>query len=81
MTTKIKILGVLFLLVTGQLTYGQKSEEKLVKKSFDNYKTSILNDKGEKAVKYIDSRTIKYYSEILELVKTADSVKWRPYLF
>ena len=57
MTTKIKILGVLFLLVTGQLTYGQKSEEKLIKKSFDNYKTSILNDKGEKAVKYTDRNT------------------------
>jgi hypothetical protein len=75
MTTKIKILGVLFTLLTGQLTYGQKSEEKLVKKSFDNYKSAILNDKGEEAVNYVDSKTIKYYSDILELVKTADSAK------
>ena len=75
MTTNIRILGILLLLLTGQLTYGQKSEEKLVKKSFDNYKSAILNDKGEEAVKYVDSRTIKYYSEILELVKTADSSK------
>lgn len=75
MTTKMRILGVLFLLLTGQLTFGQKSEEKLVIKSFDNYKATILNDKGEEAVKYVDSRTIKYYSEILELVKTADSSK------
>jgi hypothetical protein len=75
MTVKIKILSILFLLVKGQLTFGQKSEMKLVKKSFDNYKTSILNDKGEEAVKYVDSRTIKYYSDILELVKTADSTK------
>jgi hypothetical protein len=75
MTTKIKILGVLFTLLTGQLTYGQKSEEKLVKKLFDNYKSAILNDKGEEAVNYVDSKTIKYYSDILELVKTADSAK------
>ena len=63
------------LLLAGQLAYGQKSEEKLVRKSFDNYKTSILNDKGDEAVKYVDSRTIKYYDDILELVKTADSAK------
>jgi hypothetical protein len=70
-----KILGILFLLLTGPLTYGQKNEQKQVVKSFNNYKSAILNDKGEKAVKYVDSRTIKYYSYILELVKTADSSK------
>ncbi|MFN7495326.1 MAG: hypothetical protein ACK5RG_20575 [Cyclobacteriaceae bacterium] len=75
MTAKIKILGVLFLLLTTQLIYGQKSEEELVKKSFDGYKTAILNDKGEEAVKYVDSRTIKYYSDIIESVRTADSTK------
>ena len=75
MTTKIKNFGVLLLLLSAQLTYGQKSEEKLVKKSFDNYKSAILNDKGEEAVMYVDSRTIKYYSDILEHVKTADSAK------
>ncbi len=75
MIASIRILGVLFLLFTVQLTYAQKSQEKLVKKSFDNYKNSILNDKGEEAIKYIDSRTMKYYSDMLELVKTADSAK------
>ena len=55
--------------------YGQKNEEKLVRKSFDSYKSAILNDKGEEAVKYVDSRTIKYYSDILELVKNGDSTK------
>lgn len=75
MTTKIKILGVLILLLTVQITFGQKNEEKLIKKSFDNYKTSILNNKGEEAVNYVDSKTIKYYGDILQLVKTADSAK------
>jgi hypothetical protein len=54
---------------------AQKVEVKLVKKAFDGYKTSILNDRGEEAVKYVDSRTIKYYGDILELVKSADSTK------
>lgn len=72
---KIKTLGIFVLLISGQLAYGQKSEEKLVRASFDNYKSAILNDKGDEAVKYVDSRTIKYYSDILELVKTADSTK------
>jgi hypothetical protein len=75
MTKTINIFRLLVLLIPGQLAYGQKSEEKLVKKSFDNYKTAILNDKGDEAVKYVDSRTIKYYSDILQLVKTADSTK------
>ena len=71
-----KTLTILTLLITWTVfTYGQKSEEELVRKSFDNYKSAILNDKGEEAVRYVDSRTIKYYGNILELVKTADSTK------
>lgn len=75
MTTSIKSIGITFLITLGNIAYGQKSEEKLVKKSFDKYKSAILNDKGEEAVKFVDSRTIKYYSDILELVKNADSAK------
>lgn len=75
MTRRIKLFGLLVLFLAGQLVYGQKSEEKLVQKAFDNYKTAILNDKGEEAVRYVDSRTINYYSDILDLVKTADSTK------
>jgi hypothetical protein len=75
MTAKIKILGVLFLLLTAQLIYGQKNEEEQVRNAFNGYKAAILNDKGEEAVKYVDSRTIKYYSDIIESVRTADSTK------
>jgi hypothetical protein len=75
MKTKIKFLGVLFLLLTGQLTYGQKNGKIQVQQSFENYKSAILNDRGEDAVKYVDSRTIKYYGDILEIVITADSSK------
>ncbi|TKG91572.1 hypothetical protein EYV94_21340 [Puteibacter caeruleilacunae] len=50
---------------------AKESEEELVRKSFNNYKSAILNDRGEEAVKFVDSNTIKYYSEILEKTKTA----------
>ena len=55
MTRKIKTFGILFLLIVGQTACGQKGEEKLVVKAFENYKTAILNDKGEDAVKFVDS--------------------------
>ena len=75
MVRKIKIFGVMFFLIVGQVACGKKGKEKVVVKAFENYKTAILNDKGEDAVKFVDSRTIKYYSDMLELVKTADSTK------
>jgi hypothetical protein len=68
-----KLLLFNILILTFVSSYAQKSEKKLIQKSFDNYKTSILNDKGDEAVKYVDSRTINYYSEVLDKTKHADS--------
>ena len=73
MTKTINFLVLLLVLTTA--CNGQKKEEKSVRDAFDNYKSAILNDKGDEAVKYVDSRTIKYYSDILELVKNADSTQ------
>lgn len=49
-----------------------QNQEDLVKEAFNNYKSSILNDKGKDAVNYVDTNTIKYYEKILELVKNAN---------
>ncbi|HEY3429354.1 MAG TPA: hypothetical protein VGK39_01680 [Cyclobacteriaceae bacterium] len=73
MTRKANLL--LLLIATTTFAYGQREEEKLVRKSFDNYKSAILNDKGDEAVKYVDSKTIRYYGDILDLVKNADSTQ------
>jgi hypothetical protein len=51
-----------------------QNDQKLVMEAFNNYKSAILEDKEQEAVKYVDSRTIKYYSSITDLVKNADSV-------
>jgi len=55
--------------------FGQSTNEEMVRKAFDDYKSAILNDKGIDAVKLVDSKTIKYYNEVLDWVKNADSAK------
>ncbi len=54
---------------------GQINEKALVKKAFDNYKTAILNDNAEEALNNVDSRTVKYYTQIINDVRNADSIR------
>ncbi len=72
---KRTLIVLLLILFATHLSFGQKSEEKLVRKSFDNYKSAILNGRGEEALMYVDSRTLKYYEDILEQIIHADSAK------
>ena len=74
MNSKMKVLSVL-LLLAAQFVYGQKNEIEKVRKSFENYQKAILNENGEEAVKYVDSVTVKYYADMLHLVRTADSAQ------
>jgi len=70
-----KKIAVLFLMIVLSFSsFAQRKEKKLVREAFDNYKSAILNDKGEEAVNYVDSRTISYYSDILDKTKNADSL-------
>ena len=55
------------------IAFSQESNHDQIVNSFNSYKEAILNNNGEEAIKYIDSRTIKYYSDILETTKKADS--------
>jgi len=75
MNSKMKVLSVLLLLLATQFVYGQKNEIEKVRKSFENYQKAILNENGEEAVKYVDSVTVKYYADMLYLVRTADSAQ------
>lgn len=49
------------------------SDEQQIRDCFSAYKSAILNDKGALAAEEVDSRTIKYYSDILSMSLTADS--------
>jgi len=52
---------------------AQNIEKKLVQITFEKYKEYILNDNGVEAINYLDSRTKKYYNDILKDVISADS--------
>ena len=51
------------------------NEDKLIRETFENYKSAILSDKGEEAFNYVDSRTLDYYTKIIDLVKKADKTE------
>lgn len=68
-------LIVLVSLFATNASIAQTKEQDLVRKTFENYKSAILNDQGDSALLVIDSKTLKYYAEILELVRKADSNK------
>lgn len=46
----------------------------LIKDCFAGYKNAILADKGSEAVAFVDSRTVKYYADILQKTKSLDSI-------
>jgi len=69
-----KTIILLLAIVLSISSFGQRKEKKLVQQSFDNYKSAILNGNGVEAIKYVDSRTFSYYSDILDKTKNADSL-------
>jgi hypothetical protein len=79
MTKAITTLILFIALITSCESPQDKAkpvdETGAVRAAFDNYKSAILNDQGEDAVKYVDSRTMKYYSDMLELVKNANEAE------
>jgi|WetSurMetagenome_2_1015567.scaffolds.fasta_scaffold00256_13 hypothetical protein len=71
---RISIVVVLFFALT-LLSSAQSSEEDSVRKAYDRYKTCLLNGGGEEVANLVDNLTIKYYGDMLDLAKNADSVK------
>jgi len=69
------ILTILFLFILTNLVVAQENEAELIRKNFDSYKAFLYNGKGGEAANLVDSHTIKYYGDIIELVKNADSLK------
>jgi len=50
-----------------------QTDEELVRKTFNNYKQSILNAQGKEAIRFIDQKTVRYYDKELELSVSGDS--------
>jgi hypothetical protein len=68
-------LFLLFLPVFGASILAQNNEDTLIRAVFEKYRSDLLNDRGTEAANEVDSRTINYYSNLLELTVNADSSK------
>lgn len=69
-------LSLLFILCTaGNAQNTNNKEANAVKACFAGYKQSILEGKGSQAVQWADSRTLDYYSRMLNMALNADSLK------
>lgn len=49
-------------------------DEKAIQKCFDSYKAAIMEGNAEAAARLVDSRTISYYSEVLNVALHTDSI-------
>lgn len=67
-----KIFLGIGLLICFNWGYGQ--EDAKVKACFDGYKSAILDSNGKEAMKWVNTKTKNYYSDILDKVLNADSL-------
>jgi len=64
---------LLFIVLSSpQSLFVVDTDEDKVIECYEKYKAAILNDRGIEAIKYIDSKTIDYYSDILDKALYAD---------
>ena len=68
-----KLILVLFFTLLAVLHVNEQHDSTLIKACFNGYKNAILADQGKTAVTFVDSRTVKYYTDILQKTKTLDS--------
>ena len=71
----MKLIIALLFFIFCHFSIAQNKEELLVKKCFENYKQAILADQGENAIKFVDKKTINYYTKMLDKIKKADSLE------
>lgn len=69
---KLLLVLLSFLSFTGFAQTSKDKDIEAVRKTFQNFRTAVLNKDGALAVKQLDSTTLKYYGHILELTWYAD---------
>ncbi|MDP4184224.1 MAG: hypothetical protein Q8862_03560 [Bacteroidota bacterium] len=71
-----KLLFFLFgLLLISLNSFSQEVEKENIKKCYETYKKSLLNNDGKQAYACLDKKTRKYYDELLDKIKTYDSIQ------
>ena len=71
----MKLIITLLFFVFCHFSIAQNKEELFVRKCFEHYKQAILEEKGENAIKFVDKKTINYYTKMLDKIKKADSLE------
>lgn len=67
------LMLVLYFALLAMPDANAQNDTILIKACFNGYKNAILSDQGNTAVTFVDSRTVKYYTDILQKTKTLDS--------
>lgn len=68
-----RLILVFFFALSAALHANARQDTAMIKACFAGYKNAILADKGQEAVSFVDSRTVRYYADILQKTKTLDS--------
>lgn len=68
-----KLILVLFFASLAVFPANAQHDTTLIKACFNGYKNAILSDQGKSAVTFVDTRTVRYYTDILRKTKTLDS--------
>ena len=74
-TIPVFFLCFVLIIACTQNSERTANEAKLVQQAYENYKTAVINGKGEEALKYVDDRTLNYYANIAEQTRSADSLQ------
>lgn len=70
---KIRIVISILLAMIVSNTKAQNKDSAIVASVFNQYKNAVQTNDGALAYNLIDSNTVNWYADMLELVKTADS--------
>ena len=68
-----KVSLLVFLVTLSSFGIAQEKEENRIRKCFEKYRDEILANNGDEAANYVASKTIEYYTYILDKAIKADS--------
>lgn len=68
-----KLLSLVFCILVGISVFAQKEDVNAIKNVYATYAEAMANKNAEEALRYVTASSVKYYTKLLTLSKTADS--------
>lgn len=68
------VIFALFMFTLSSCNDNLTLEKRAVRKCFDDYRKSIIDDRFYETASFLDTRTIKYYDNIADVVRNGDSI-------